>query len=57
MALCAAGLLATVDYLKIENIISRYTTHKLFGLCVVYDNEMCARVKRLWFQKGFVIYI
>lgn len=41
---------ATVDYLKIENI----SIHINCLVCVWYDNEMCACVKRLWFQKGFV---
>ena len=40
-----------VDYFKIENIIS---IHINCLVCVWYDNEMCACVKRLWFQKGFV---
>lgn len=48
---CASGFFSTVDYLKIENIISILINCLV---CVWYDNEMCACVKRLWFQKGFV---
>lgn len=51
MALCFGFFFSTVDYLKIENIISILINCLV---CVWYDNEMCACVKRLWFQKGFV---
>lgn len=50
MALCCK-FVSMVDYFKIESIIS---IHINCLVCVWYDNEMCACVKRLWFQKGFV---